>query len=278
MSFDEFYFRLKERIKAPFYSSKRFVRFSARLISFGLFAVAISTLAPTLADELAGSPEMIEPAPAVSPTAIPEPVASASASPTPESSASPTAEPEIIRPTIEVTAPAPLPEGSDSATVVEAPPAPLEVQPAYTLRIPRSVSVDPRAKSYLFPHIYAATGDSSHATMVCISGAVSFDTRNKQSSQNADEGSDLISGDRSNFLMISASTARVVNLINSWQGLLVFSPNSGIANQSITFQFVAVTKPVIDPAFCGAARSATSTVIRPLGLGQSTVKGTGTLK
>lgn len=278
MSFNEFLYRIKERIRAPFNSPKRFIRLSARFISLGLFAAAISTIAPTLADELAGSPEMIEQVPEATASATPEVTASAFPSPTVENIPSPSAEPVVIRPTIENTAPAPLPEPSDSATVVEIPPAPLEIQPAYTLRIPRSVSVDPRAKSYLFPHIYAATGDSSHATMVCISSSVNFDTRNKQSSQNSEDGADLISGDRSNFLMISASTARVVNLINSWQGLLVYLPNAGIANQSITFQFVAVTRPVIDPAFCSAARSVATTVIRPLGLGQSTVKGSGTLK
>jgi hypothetical protein len=78
--------------------------------------------------------------------------------------------------------------------------------------------------------------------------------------------------------MISASTARVVNLINSWTGLQIYSQNAGLANKVLTFQFVAVTKPVIDPTFCSAARSVGSTAFRPLGLEQSTVKGSGTLK
>ena len=278
MSFDELIYRLKERIRAPFHSESRFIRFVARMAALGIFAAVVSTLAPTLADELAGSPEILQP------TAEATPVPTESAAPTEPASPSPIAsaseEPVITRPPIASSSPAPLAEPSDSATVVELPPAPLEVQPRYTMRIPSSVAVDPRAKFYLLPHIYASTGDDSQATMVCISGAsgLQFDTRNKSTSQNSDSGSDLISGDRSGFLMISANTTRVINLINSWAGLQVYSPNSGIANKTLTFQFVAVTKPVLDPTFCGAARSVASTSFRPLALEQSTVKGSGTLK
>jgi hypothetical protein len=278
MSFDEFLYRLKERIRAPFNSEKRIIRLISRLTALGIFAAVISTLAPTLADELAGSPEIMEPTaqPTVDPSISASPSESPSASPTP----SPSEEPVITRPPIASSSPTPLAEPSDSATVVEIPPAPLEVQPKYTLRIPQSVAVDPRATSYLLPHIYASTGDSSQYTMVCIYGqnGLNFDTRNKFSAQNSDSGSDLISGDRSGFLLISASTARVVNLINSWAGLQVYSAQGGIAGKALTFQFVAVTKPVIEPSFCSSARSAATTVIRPLGLQQSTVKGSGTLK
>lgn len=278
MSFDEFIYRMKERLRAPFNSEKRAIRLISRLAALGVFAAVISTLAPTIADELSGSTETVE-APIEAP-ASPAPSEQPTESPSPSASPTATEEPVIIRSTAQPTAPAPLIEPTDSATVIELPPAPLEVQPRYTLRIPASVAVDPRAKFYVMPHIYAATGDDSHSTMVCISGSsdLNFDTRNKSTSQNSDSGPDLISGDRSGFLMISASTARVVNLINSWTGLQIYSQNTGIANKVLTFQFVAVTKPVIDPTFCSAARSLASTVIRPLGLEQSTVKGSGTLK
>jgi hypothetical protein len=278
MSFDEFLYRLKERIRAPFNSEKRIVRLVSRLAALGIFAAVVSTLAPTLADELAGSPEIMQPtvAPSVAPTESSVPTES----PTPSPSATASEEPVITRPVIASTSPTPIAESTESATVVEAPPAPLEVQPRYIMRIPQSVAVDPRATSYLLPHIYAATGDDSHSTLVCIYGqsGLNFDTRNKLTSQNSQSGPDLIAGDRSGFLMISASTARVVNLINSWAGLQLYSTQGGIAGKALTFQFVAVTKPVIDPTFCSAGRSAATTVIRPLGLQQSTVKGSGTLK
>jgi hypothetical protein len=275
MSFEEFIERLKARISAFFNSENKFVRLAARLGSLALFAVVVSTIAPTIADELSSSPEVVQqtaqpaPAPAPSPTEV-------EATPTP--SASPTPEAQITRPAIASTSPTPLAESSESVTVKDEPPAPLEIQPKYVLRIPNSVAVDPRARSYYLPHVYAAA-EGAQFTMACISGAgVTFDSRNKQSSQNSDEGKDLVMGDQSGFLLISSTTARVVNLINSYTGLLVSSANGGLANKALTMRFVAVTAPVVDPTFCSAAKSSAATAFRPLGLEQSTVKGGGKLK
>ncbi len=275
MSFEEFIERLKARISDFFNSENKFVRLAARLGSLALFAVVVSTIAPTIADELSSSPEVVQqtaqpaPAPAPSPTEV-------EATPTP--SASPTPEAQITRPAIASTSPTPLAESSESVTVKDEPPAPLEIQPKYVLRIPNSVAVDPRARSYYLPHIYAAA-DGAQFTMACISGAgITFDSRNKQSSQNSDEGKDLVMGDQSGLLLISSTTARVVNLINSYTGLLVSSANGGLANKALTMRFVAVTAPVVDPTFCSAAKSSAATAFRPLGLEQSTVKGGGKLK
>jgi hypothetical protein len=274
MSFEEFIERLKARFSAFFNSHNKFVRLAARLSSLALFAVVVSTIAPTIADELASSPEVVQPAePAPAPTPSP---AEVEATPTP--SASPTPEADITRPAIASTSPTPLAESGESVTVKDEPPAPLEIQPKYVLRIPNSVAVDPRARNYYLPHIYAAA-DGAQFTMACISGAgVTFDSRNKQSSQNSDEGRDQIMGDQSGFLLISSTTARVVNLINSYTGLLVSSTNGGLANKALTMRFVAVSAPVVDPTFCSAAKSSASTAFRPLGLEQSTVKGGGKLK
>jgi hypothetical protein len=275
MSFEEFIERLKARISDFFNSENKFVRLAARLGSLALFAVVVSTIAPTIADELSSSPEVVQqpaqpaPAPTPSPTEV-------EATPTP--SASPTPEAQITRPAIASTSPTPLAESGESVTVKDEPPAPLEIQPKYVLRIPNSVAVDPRARSSFLPHIFAAA-DGAQFTMACISGAgITFDTRNKQSSQNSDEGKDLVMGDQSGFLLISSTTARVVNLINSYTGLLVSSANGGLANKALTMRFVAVTAPVVDPTFCSAAKSSAATAFRPLGLEQSTVKGGGKLK
>ena len=275
MSFEEFIERLKARISDFFNSENKFVRLAARLGSLVLFAVVVSTIAPTIADELNTSPPEVvqpaEPAPAPTPTTT-----EVEATPTP--SASPTPEAEITRPAIASTSPTPLAESGESVTVKDEPPAPLEIQPKYVLRIPNSVAVDPRARSYYLPHIYAAA-DGAQFTMACISGAgVTFDSRNKQSSQNSDEGKDLVMGDQSGLLLISSTTARVVNLINSYTGLLVSSANGGLANKALTMRFLAVTAPVVDPTFCSAAKSSAATAFRPLGLEQSTVKGGGKLK
>jgi hypothetical protein len=274
MSFEEFIERLKARISDFFNSENKFVRLAARLGSLALFAVVVSTIAPTIADELSASPEVVQPAePAPAPTPS---ITEAEATPTP--TASPTPEAQITRPAIASTSPTPLAESGETVTVKDEPPAPLEIQPKYVLRIPNSVAVDPRARSYYLPQIYAAS-DGAQFTMACISGSgVTFDSRSKQSSQNSDEGRDLIMGDQSGFLLISSTTARTVNLINSYTGLLVSSTNGGLANKGLTMRFVAVTAPVVDPTFCSSAKSSASTAFRPLGLEQSTVKGGGKLK
>ncbi len=276
MSFDEFIYRLKSRFAGYFNSENKFVRLASRLASLAIFAAVISTIAPTIANELSSSSDIVQ---TVQPEVTPEATQPApTESPSPGASPSPEAEAQIDRPAIASTSPTPLAESGESVTVKDEPPVPLEVQPKYTLRIPNSVAVDPRARNYYLPHIYAAA-DGAEFTMVCISGAgVTFDSRNKQSSQNSDEGRDQIMGDQSGFLLISSTTARVVNLINSYTGLLVSAANGGLANKGLTMRFVAVTAPVVDPTFCSAAKSSASTAFRPLGLEQSTVKGGGKLK
>jgi hypothetical protein len=92
------------------------------------------------------------------------------------------------------------------------------------------------------------------------------------------EGDELITGDLSGQLIISGSTNRALNLINSTGGLFLKSESGGLAGRSLTFRFVAVTKPVADPAFCSAARSGVITTVRALALDLSTVKGGGRLK
>ena len=115
--------------------------------------------------------------------------------------------------------------------------------------------------------------------MVCVSGAgLRFDVKQKGAAQNQVEGVELISGDLSGQVIISAETARAIELLNSYQGLFMSSTGGGISGRSLTFRFVAVSKPVADPSYCGAARSGAITTIRPLGLDQSTVKGGGRLK
>ena len=130
------------------------------------------------------------------------------------------------------------------------------------------------------PHIYAATPDPQvQYTMVCINGSgLRFDVKQKNVANNQVGGSELIFGDLSGLVIVSTETARAIELVNSYQGLFMSSTGGGIAGRSLTFRFVAVTKPVADPEFCGAARSGAVTTMRALGLDQSTVKGGGKLK
>jgi hypothetical protein len=142
------------------------------------------------------------------------------------------------------------------------------------------VAVDPRALNRFLPHIYISNPDPAvRYTMVCISGpGLRFDVKQKGAAHNQVEGDQLISGDLSGQVIVSAETARAIELVNSYQGLFLTSTGGGIAGRSLTLRFVAVSKPVTDPAFCSAARSGAITTIRALALDQSTVKGGGRLK
>ena len=115
--------------------------------------------------------------------------------------------------------------------------------------------------------------------MVCVSGAgLRFDVKQKGAANNQVEGSELIAGDQSGLLIVSAETSRAIELINSYQGLFATSTGGGISGRSMTFRFVAVSKPVAEPEYCGAARSGAVVTLRALGLDLSTVKGGGKLK
>jgi hypothetical protein len=281
MSLDELINRVRYRLDGYFHSEKRSVKFLARFLAFTLFAAVISTIAPTLADELADDPSMMQPVASEETTTtvtIP-PTETSTASPTPDPTFSP--EPEISRPAITNTSAEPLPEGesSESATA-NGPGVALEIQPRYILKIPATGGIDPRASTYFLPLIYAANEDPKvEFTMVCISApAVRFDLGAKGVANNSIEGEELITGDQSGQLIISAKTNRTINLINSVGGLFLSSNSGGLAGRSLTFRFVAVTKPVADPEICSAAQSGAITTVRALGLDLSTVKGGGKLK
>jgi hypothetical protein len=281
MSLEEFINRVRYRLDGYFHSEKRSVKFLARFLAFTLFAAVISTIAPTLADELADDPSMMQPVASEETTStvtISAPETS-TASPTPDPTFSP--EPEISRPAISNTSAEPLLEGesSESATA-NGPGVALEIQPRYILKIPATGGIDPRATTYFLPLIYAANEDPEvEFTMVCISApAVRFDLGVKGVANNSIEGEELITGDQSGQLIVSAKTNRVINLINSGGGLFLSSNSGGLAGRSLTFRFVAVTKPVADPEICSAAQSGAITTVRALGLDLSTAKGGGRLK
>lgn len=282
MSLDELINRVRYRLDGYFHSEKRSVKILARLLAFTLFAAVISTIAPTLADELADDPSMMQPfeSQESSSTVTIAPAESATASPSANPTFSP--EPEITRPAITNASDEPLPEdgsSSDSATA-NGPGVALEIQPRYILKIPATGGIDPRASTYFLPLIYGANEDPEvEFTMVCISApALRFDLGAKGVANNSIEGDERVTGDQSGQLIISAKTNRVINLINSSGGLFLNSESGGLAGRSLTFRFVAVTKPVADPAICSAAQSGAITTVRALGLDLSTVKGGGRLK
>jgi hypothetical protein len=276
---DELIDRLRYRFNGYWRSEKRSVKIISRLLAFTLFAAVISTIAPTLADELSSDPQMLEPVVQVQESSTVT-IASETSTSSPAPSTSFTPDAVVSRPPVAQSSQAPLAESTDSATA-NGPGVPLEIQPKYEVKVPASGAIDPRAATYFLPHIYAATSDPSvEFTMVCINGTsgMKFDALQKGVPNNATEGSELVFGDQTGLVILSADTNRLINLINSYNGLFISTWNGGLPGRSLTLRFIAVTKPVTDPAFCGAAKSGAVMTLRPLGLDLSTIKGGGLLK
>jgi hypothetical protein len=278
MSMDELIYRLKDRFYEYWNSEKRSVKVLSRFLAFTLFAAVVSTIAPTLADELSSDPQMLEPVAQVQETSTVTIIETQTASPAPTITFTP--EPVVSRPPVSQSSESPLPESTDSATA-EGPGVPLEIQPKYVVKVPPTGAIDPRATTYFLPHIYAGVSDPKvEFSMVCINGTsgMKFDAMQKGVPNNSNEGSELIFGDQTGLVLISAETNRLVNLINSYNGLFISTWSGGLSGRNLTLRFVAVTKPVVDPTYCSAAKSGAVMTLRPLGLDLSTVKGGGTLK
>jgi hypothetical protein len=277
MDREDFWFRFRRSFHDLFYGERTSVRIFSRLVLLTFIAGFIATVAPSVAEVLTQD----DPGPVstyVEPT--PEPVAdtSTAASPSPEASPSDTATAQSPEPTPQYSV---APASSDTATVepiIEAD-APLKPQPNYTIKIPATFAIDPRANSYFLPSIYLS---GSKFTLVCISSSgINFDLANKRiSDDRSDTKTVMVLGDGSSFLRVAGRTAEVLAVINSGGGLFAYTNSGGLRDRSAFISAIATNKATIDPSFCGAATSANikTFAFRGLGLQVDTKKGSGRLK
>lgn len=276
---EDFWFRFRRSFHDLFYGERTSVRLLSRLVLLTFIAALVATVSPTVANVL----NQDDPGPV---STYVEPTPEPSVEPTPEPSVEPTTEAPTPDASSDET-PEPTPEysvepaSSDTTTVapeVEAD-APLDPQPKYTLKVPNTLAIDPRANSYFVPSIYIS---GSKYTLVCINGnGINFDLANKRISDDAsDTRTVMVLGDGGPTLRIAGRTAEVLSVINSGNGLFAFTNSGGLRDRSASISVVATNKATIDSAFCGAASSANSKVFtfRALGLQVDTRKGSGRLK
>jgi hypothetical protein len=146
---------------------------------------------------------------------------------------------------------------------------------------PSEVNVDPRARSVFLPNIYVA---SSGNLLICASSNLaSFDAKVLDYSgfSALDKKSSLeISGANTPYLRISGLGSQAASLINSGNGLRVFSPNRALAGSYIQLRFVALSEVSNNPKLCGdGSASNTRTIyLRGLGIDLNITKGGITLK
>lgn len=274
---EDFWFRFRRSFHNLFYGERTSVRLLSRLVLLTFIAALVATVSPTVANVL----NQEDPGPVstyVEPTPEPSVEPGASESSAPEASSSDTSTSQSPEPVPEYSV---APAKSDSATAepeIEAD-APLNPQPKYSLKIPDTFAIDPRANSYFLPSIYLA---GSKFTLVCINGnGINFDLANKRISNDASDTSTvMVLGDGGSNLRIAGRTAEVLSVINSGGGLFAYTNSGGLRDRSGSISLIATNKATIDSAFCGSVSSANSKtfIFRALGLQVDTKKGSGRLK
>jgi hypothetical protein len=181
--------------------------------------------------------------------------------------------------------PEPSPSPSETAEASPTPsPTPTPVPPhaiknqSMMIIAPNEVSVDPRARSVYIPKMHVA---SSGDLLICASSSLgSFDANSPNISSGEKESSLEISGAYTPYLRISGIGSQAASIINSGNGLRVFSASNGLAGSYIQLRFVALSKVSNNPKLCtdGSPSNTRTIYLRALGLDLNITKGGITLK
>jgi hypothetical protein len=253
----EIRYRIKDRFFSLLNDDRKFVKLISRLGFLSLFAAIIVVVAPTSAEETTAQPEQ-------APVEIVETITAVVDTSTPTPYASPIS---VDTSTI---------GESLTALSVKETTTPLSVQPKFVIKTPSSLTIDPRATTKFIP-TFSISG--SEYVLVCINGdRVNLDISNKKVNSDGTENGHIIVGDMTSTLLISGKTSEVSSLINSVNGLLVYSTSGGVAERSISIELVAMTNPGVKRSFCESAKSISTINFRSMGLDMGTVKSGITLK
>jgi hypothetical protein len=234
--------------------------FAKRICALIITGVLLTIVAPVLADENSVAPieeEVI--APSESPA--PSDTSTVSESPSPSEAPIPSSSPSA--------------QGSSSpsqsfdtetasASPTPRPPEPIANQ-GMRIDMPSILPVDPRALSRNLPAINISGPDYLLACM--NSSNLIFDIYRKNSPDSNFNGEQLASGDFSQSIMISGTSAQVEAIINSYSGLRMVSLRGSISGAIATFAFIAVSQPVLDASMCSRSVNTRTLIFRPLALG-----------
>lgn len=140
------------------------------------------------------------------------------------------------------------------------------------ITMPSSLRVDPRASVVFLPQ---SSFYSANTLMVCItSNSLSIDLGQVGGIDDTQSDLLMLSGDRTNSVIIAGNSALVSGYLNSDKGLRLFREGGGIANQGALFRFVDISEPTLDAMLCGDGALANSRFLQivPLGLNQNISK------
>jgi chemotaxis protein histidine kinase CheA len=278
--------RIIDSLHALFYSQKRSVSVGSRFIAVAAVILTVTTVFPTLAEELLPPTEVVQ-------SSTPQ------TEPTTESSAEPVAEqPEPEASAIALDDSAALSEEEEAKAeeerkAEEAKVKVASVQPQINFRFPNSIALDPRASVANLPQL-ALTGGSMG--LLCLSSNGIIDINSKGSSNNiavappvaksgdkevdasaeaaakANKSALQVAGDLTSFIRVSGSLNQINELINSAGGLRVTASQGRAVGSNLTARYVELTGSDLSPDFCGKAANQRSITFRALGLQMETVK------
>ncbi len=219
---------------------KKLLKRTAALAALGL---VLTQMLPSLADQLTPNPvaETVTETPAAQPS--PTISESPSVSPSPSTSAEPVADITYL-------------EG-------ESPTAKAKVVESQSLffQIPNTLKVDPRATSMRIDAFALGGADDM---LLCIAS-------NRANISVLSTEDVLTDGLASRSLLISGSPQKVLASLTAGHGLTL-TTGGRISGTVVTFQAVALTKPSVDPEFCGASQITRSVAVNALGIELNTVK------
>lgn len=246
------------------------------LVALAIISMIPSSFAEELIKTITGdSPELaqVELVPSKDEPVAKEPDPETTPSPEPTDTAK--SEPE----------PTPSPSEKAEATPTPSPtPSPTPTPPFaianQSMRIiaPSEVKIDPRARSVFIPKMHVANGGN---LLICASSTLgSFDANIPNISSGDKESSLEISGAYTPFMRISGIGSQAAGIINSGNGLRVFSASNGLAGSYIQLRFVALSKVSNNPKLCsdGSPSNTRTIYLRGLGLDLNITKSAITLK
>ena len=273
-----------------FYSQKRSVSVGSRLIAVTAVILTVTTVFPTLAEEM------------LPPSQVEE--SSAPQSEPSEDNSEQPAEEQPDQQELESDASAALSDeeqakreeerrAEEERKAEEVKVKVATVQPQIKFRFPQSIALDPRASVENLPQL-AITGGS--IGLLCLSSNAIIDlyakgslnniviatptakTDDKDSQTESADAAQLnrsalqVAGDLTSFVRISGPLYQINELINSAGGLRITASQRRVVNSNITARYVELTGSDLSPVFCTKAINQRSIGFRALGLQMDTVK------
>lgn len=295
--------RIIDSLHSLFYSQKRSVSVGSRFVAITVAFFTVTTVFPTLAEELLPPTEVVQ-----SSTSEAEPASESSPEPVaeqPEPEASPVASETLAALSdeerkAEEEAKAEEERKEEERKAEEAKVKVAPVQPQINFRFPNSVALDPRATVANLPQL-AITGGSMGLLCLSSNGIIDINTKGLSNSiavapvaapvtKSGDKEADAeavataaaiakanksalqVAGDLSPFVRVSGSLYQINELINGSGGIRVTAWQGRAVGSNLNARYVELTGSDLSPDFCGKGANQRSITFRALGLQMETVK------